>query len=298
MKKAIVTLMACALLTTSAFASEIPTAVTVQNLNGSQQCVKTFILPPSADPQSIIETPFDHEGYTYTYSTIIKEEHHSKDKRVQEEVVVIETAKKDLSVVLAHLSPTIDYVDDGYTGKLALDHTTITTEAAGYTNKSYTVTETKEIGNLPSNDLSYLPSTASKEGKVLSLASVDWQVQATSLVGDLLVPSQYKAVATYSSKASYSAATGYLTTATYLGEVSKNDVENITYTITYLGQKIPATGMSGFVIEIAQNPFVMGATSLMLLVTMLTALVVYRRREQRYQMEDADYEMTEEVDAK
>ena len=131
MKKAIVSLMTCVLLITSAFASEIPTDVTVQNLNGSQQCVKTFTLPPSADPKSLMEAPFDHEGYTYTYSTIVKEEHRNSDKRVQEEVVVIETAKKDLSAVLAHLSPTIKYVDDGYTGILSLDHTTITTEAAG-----------------------------------------------------------------------------------------------------------------------------------------------------------------------
>ena len=286
MKKAIVLLMACVLLTTSAFASEIPTAVTVQNLNGSQQYIKTFTIAPHTDPVALMEAPFDHEGYTYTYSSIVKEEHHNNDKRVQEEVVVIETAKKDLSAVLAHLSPTLQYAEDGYTGTLTLDHTTITTQAAGYTNKSYTVTETKEVDNLASNDLSYVPSTAIKEGKTLPLASVDWQVQATSLVGDILVPSQYKAVATYSSQSSYRAATGYITTATYAGEVSKNSMDSITYTITYAGEEIPIPvvptaepAIAETIVAVAESPLVLGWLSVVLFNTLLTMIMAHRQNK-------------------
>ena len=39
-------------------------------------------------------------------------------------------------------------------------------------------------------------------------ANVEWQVTGTDLVGEALMPSQYQAVATYSAKASYQAATG------------------------------------------------------------------------------------------
>ena len=194
--------------------------------------------------------------------------------------------------MLAHLSPTIEYIDDGYTGTLSLDHTTITTEAAGYTSKSYTVTETKEIGNLPSNDLSYVPSTTVKDGKTLPIASVDWQVQATSLVGDVLVPSQYKAVATYSSKASYNAATGYLTTATYVGEVSKESTDSITYTITYLGEEIPVPivepSIGDRIVDIVQNPIVLGSTSLILLVALMSTLFIHRKSKHQH------YELVEE----
>ena len=56
MKKSIV-LMALALsmaMSTSAFALEVPTDTVVQNLNGSQQVIKTYTLSLDADPQELI----------------------------------------------------------------------------------------------------------------------------------------------------------------------------------------------------------------------------------------------------
>ena len=63
-----------------------------------------------------------------------------------------------------------------------------------------------------SDGYDYEIKDVSKYDKVLQLVGVDWQVQGTALVDDLLVPSSYKAVAQYSAKASYSAATGYIST--------------------------------------------------------------------------------------
>ena len=71
--------------------------------------------------------------------------------------LVIETQKKDLADVLEALDPTIEYDNGHYSGVLALDHTTIHTEPAGYTSGSYTIRETKEIGRLDSNDMAYVP---------------------------------------------------------------------------------------------------------------------------------------------
>ena len=47
---------------TGASALEVPTDITVQNLNGSQQLIKTYTLPPGSDPQQLIEEPFDQDG--------------------------------------------------------------------------------------------------------------------------------------------------------------------------------------------------------------------------------------------
>lgn len=82
------------------------------------------------------------------------------------------------------------------------------TEDPRYTTKYSKTTETKVIGNLDRNDMSYVPATTVKNGKTLSLANVDWQVTGTALVGESLVPSQFQAVATYSATSSYKAATG------------------------------------------------------------------------------------------
>ena len=52
--KKFVPLIALALtlsLSTSAFAMEVPTDTVVQNLNGSQQVIKTYTIDPGTDPQ-------------------------------------------------------------------------------------------------------------------------------------------------------------------------------------------------------------------------------------------------------
>ena len=237
MKKAILCVLLTLSMSVSAFALEVPTDTVVQNLNGSQQVIKTFTIPADQDPQSLIEQPFELEGYLYTFTDIVKTENAVEESRPHTEIITVETGKNDLALILQQLKPTVEYDDGVFRGILALDHTTINTEASGYVPKSYTVSEVKTIGQLDRNDMSYVPSTTVKNGRTLSLANVEWQVTGTDLVGEALVPSSYQAVATYSAKATYQAATGYVTTAEYTGEVTHEGVESITYVLTYLGTK-------------------------------------------------------------
>lgn len=74
MKRLLTCLLLAAALVTNACALEVPTDTTVQNLNGSQQLIKTYTLPPGADPQQLIEEPFDQKGWHYTFADIVKEE--------------------------------------------------------------------------------------------------------------------------------------------------------------------------------------------------------------------------------
>lgn len=242
MKKRVVLLTLALVMTLpiQAFAMEVPTETIVQNLNGSQQVVKTYTIAPGDDPQELVEEPFELEGYLYTFADIVKMENHVEESRQQTETVTVETSKKDLSVILEQLAPTIEFDDGTYTGTLSLDHTSLHTEAAGYTSRSSTLSDTKTIGPLDRNDMSYVPATTVKNGVTLNLSNVDWQVIGTELVGDVLAPSSYQAVATYTGKSYYSAATGYITTAEYVGEVTRDGVESVTYELTYLGTEIPA----------------------------------------------------------
>lgn len=223
----------------TAGAMEVPTETVVQNLNGTQQYIKTFTVEPTVDPQTLVEEDFDYEGYTYTFSSIVKEEHSLQDEKQHTEPVSVETSGKDLKEVLAMLEPTQEYSDGTYSGTLYLDHTSIATTAAGYASHSYTIQDTKEIDNLDSNDMAYVPDTVIKDGTTIPLTGVDWQVQGTSLVDDVLVPTSYKAIATYSGTGYYTAATGYVTTAEYVGTISCDVVQNVTYTLTYTGVPIP-----------------------------------------------------------
>ena len=237
MKKVISCVLLMLVLTSNALALEVPTDTVVQNLNGSQQAIKTFTVSPEQDPAALIEEPFELEGYLYTFADIVKSENPVEETQIHTEVITVETTKDDLALILEQLKPTIEYDDGRFQGTLALDHTSLNTVAAGYATKNYTVTETKTIGQLDRNDMSYVPATTIKNGRTLSLANVEWQVTGTDLVGEALMPSQYQAVATYSAKASYQAATGYVTTAEYTGEITHEGVESVTYVLTYLGTK-------------------------------------------------------------
>lgn len=244
MKRVISCVLLMLVLTSNAFALEVPTGTVVQNLNGSQQAIKTFTVSPEQDPAALIEEPFELEGYLYTFADIVKSENPVEEKRIHTEVITVETTKDDLALILEQLKPTIEYDDGRFQGTLALDHTSLNTVAAGYATKNYTVTETKTIGQLDRNDMSYVPATTIKNGRTLSLANVEWQVTGTDLVGEALMPSQYQAVATYSAKASYQAATGYVTTAEYIGDVTHEGVESVTYVLTYIGTEANHKGVS------------------------------------------------------
>lgn len=235
-------------LTTSAFAAEVPDNIVVENLNGEQRLVKTYTLDPEVDPDTLKEPSFDYEGYHYAWVYTTKEEAPYQETKKVTQTVTVETSSKDLSVILERLTPTITYDDGEFSGELALDHTTLTTEASGYTSKYSTISETKVIGNLDRNDMSYVPATTVKNGKTLSLVNVEWQVTGTDLVGEALLPSRYQAVATYSASSSYQVATGYITTADYIGEVSASGIDHITYTVVYTGTEIvpePDSNSSG-----------------------------------------------------
>lgn len=225
-------------LVTTALASEVPDTLVVENLNGQQRIVKTYVLSPETDPEVLKEPSFEYDGFLYTWAYTTKAEKEFLETKTAVETVTVETDKKDLSVILEQLVSTIPYDDGEFTGELSLDHTTITTEAAGYATKSGRVTATKTIGPLDRNDMSYVPATTVKDGRTLSLSNVEWQVIGTDLVGDVLAPSSYQAIATYSASTSYQVATGYVTTAEYKGEVTAHGVENITYTVVYVGTEI------------------------------------------------------------
>lgn len=310
MKKYILSLLLALTLSVSAFAMEVPTETVIRNLNGSQQLIKTYILSPDADPQALIEAPFELEGYTYTFADIVKEENRVADTGRHTETVTLETTTNELSDILEQMASTMEYDDGLYTGTLALDHTSIRTEASGYTTKSRKVSTTKTIGPVDRNDMSYVPATAVKDGVTLNLSGVDWQVIGTDVAGDALAPCSYQAVASYSGKTYYQAATGYITTADYVGEITRDNVESVTYQVTYLGKLVAADAAADNTDDPAASdqkvsvkeaaipvlPYVTGGLAVAAIIT-LAVMLMRSRKELRMLQEpedEADNEMEDE----
>ena len=74
-------------LMTSAFAAEVPEELVVENLNGQQRLVKTYVLSPDVDPDTLKEPPFDYDGFTYTWAYTTKEEQPYLDAKTVTEPV-------------------------------------------------------------------------------------------------------------------------------------------------------------------------------------------------------------------
>ena len=299
MKKICLCLLLTAALTMSASALEVPTNTVVQNLNGSQQVVKTYTVAPDVDAQTLIEEPFQLEGFLYTYADIVKEENQVAERQFHTETVTVETAKKNLDVILEQLAPTMEYDDGTWAGTLALDHTSINTQAAGYTTGSSTVTATKTIGPLDRNDMSYVPATTTKNGVTLNLSNVEWQVIGADVVGDVMAPCSYQAVATYSGKSYYKAATGYVTTANYVGEVTHEGVESVTYQVTYLGKEYepepspdPGSEQPNLLQRVVFSPNflrnVLGGAGVITAVVLTVLLILSRREVKSLRSEDGE----------
>lgn len=142
--------------------------------------------------------------------------------------------------------------------------------------------------------MAYVPDTTTKNGVTVQLQSVDWQVQGTSLVDDILVPAQYKAVATYAGRASYRAATGYVTTAKYIGDIVAEGIESVTYTVIYTGT--PSSILQRVVAKSTEN-FPIILIFLVVIALAITAVVLIWRNHKRSQ-EDTVYheEFSEEED--
>ena len=299
MKKICLCLLLTAALTMSASALEVPTSTVVQNLNGSQQVVKTYTVSPEVDAQTLIEEPFQLEGFLYTYADIVKQDNRVAERQSHTETVTVETAKKNQDVILEQLAPTMEYDDGAWSGTLALDHTSISTQAAGYTTGSSTVTATKTIGPLDRNDMSYVPATTTKNGVTLNLSNVEWQVIGADVVGDVMAPCSYQAVATYSGKSYYKAATGYVTTANYVGEVTHEGVESVTYQVTYLGKEYepepsPASeeGQPNLLQRVVSSPNflrnVLGGAGVITAVVLTVLLILSRREVKSLRSEDGE----------
>ena len=134
--------------------------------------------------------------------------------------------------------------EDGYTGKLHLDHTTVKVTTDGYATKTGTVSATRTYPNLSDADLSLVPKTISDGGRSLTLADVQWS-NSTQEEGDGVV-TRYTATARYTGSTSSKYATGYTVTADYSGEVSKTGCNVVTYTAVFGSTEAPKdSGVQG-----------------------------------------------------
>ena len=132
--------------------------------------------------------------------------------------------------VLALLPQEKEFVtEDGLSGTLTLQLSTVRVETAGYGSSTKTVTTTRSYPNLESQDTQYIPKSIQDGGRTMTLQDISWQTANTANVDDFALGDRYTAVATYTGTATSSYVTGYNVSAEYSGTVSRIALDRVRY---------------------------------------------------------------------
>ena len=134
-----------------------------------------YQLSLSDDPSAIPTAVFERDGRRYYLLDLIQEDDVGVDTRDYTDTITQDSDTKDLSVILKQLDPHREITtEDGYTGLLALDYTSVTVEAKGYKTSTRSLSATRTYPNLSDADLSLVPKTVTENGRTLSLGAVEW----------------------------------------------------------------------------------------------------------------------------
>ena len=214
--------------------SVYPAEVRMREENGISRLEKVYYLTAEDDPAKIPTGNFEREGKTYTLLDLLKNDQTETETKEIIEVITMDSETKDMTEILKLLKPKLEIsTEDGYSGVLTLDYTTIFVEAAGYKTSSRTVSATRTYPNLSDADVSLIPKSVDEGGRTLTLADVDWQSAAADNVDGYDLALRYNAVATYTGTATSKYATGYTVTADYKGEVTRTSCDTIVYTAVF-----------------------------------------------------------------
>ena len=214
-----------------------PAEIRSSQQNGTYYLEKIYYLSTHDDPASISTEPFDREGRHYTLLDILKNDLSETDTKEYIEVITLESESKELEKIIPMLEPKLEVTtEDGYTGILKPDYTTISVEAAGYGNSSWTASASRTYPNLSDADVSLLPKTIEDSGRTLTLANVDWQEGNTDYVDGEPMAVTYTAIASYTTTVYARYATGYTVTVDYIGDITKTSVDTIIYTAVFAAE--------------------------------------------------------------
>ena len=211
-----------------------PAEVRSSEIGGVYRLEKVYYLTAKDDPAGIPTADFEREGRAYTLLDLLKNDRTETDTREHIEVVMLESDTKDMAEIIKRIEPGVEITtEDGYTGTLTADYTTLQVEASGYKTRSRTVTAERSYPNLSDADVSLIPKSIEENGRTLTLADVKWQEAAVDPMDGYEVPLRYTAVASYTGTATSKYATGYTVTVEYKGDVTRTSCDTVVYTAVF-----------------------------------------------------------------
>lgn len=200
---------------------------------------KVYQLSLGDDPGGIPTEDFIRGGRLYYLLDMTKKDEVGVDTKPYIHTITQASDTNNMEAVLQQLDAELEVTtEDGYTGTLHLDHTTVQVTTDGYATKTGSVSATRSYPNLSEADLSLIPKTIEDKGRTLTLADVQWS-DSTQTDGEGSPMIRYTATAKYTGTTSSKYATGYTVSANYTGEVAKTGCDVVTYTATFGSMEAP-----------------------------------------------------------
>lgn len=219
----------------TAFAANVyPVSVETVQDGKNEEIHKVYELKNGETPEMIPKNDFEHNGVWYELRDILKEEIPSYETKQITEPVTLESQSNKMEDILPLIPAEKDVqTEDGFSGKLELDISSVKIESKGTGRSSYQKSVTRTYPNLAGADLQYIPKTTVEGGSTLQFSSVEWQSDNTANVDDYAVTDRFTAIVTYSGTGTRSYSKGYIVTAEYKGTVSKTSMDITRYTAVF-----------------------------------------------------------------
>ena len=200
---------------------------------------KVYQLSLDDDPGGIPTEDFVRGGRLYYLLDMTKKDEVGVDTKPYIHTITQASDTNNMEAVLQQLDAELEVTtEDGYTGTLHLDHTSVQVTTDGYATRTGSVSASRTYPNLSEADLSLIPKTVEDKGRTLTLADVQWS-NSTQTDGEGNPMIRYTATAKYTGTTSSKYATGYTVSANYTGEVAKTGCDVVTYTATFGSVEAP-----------------------------------------------------------
>jgi len=197
-----------------------PIDVETTTENGVTIIRKTFAATPELDPQTLIED-FEQDGAHFTFREILRMEAPGETlTRTASKTAAIVSDTDDRTEVIQLFADTVSYEQDGYSGWLRLDFTSLVIEAEDYETFAYPFTRTRDIPGLSRND----PALIEREWEGMTLSGLSFRQGADG---------RYTATAVYRGMTTGRRPVSFVATVNYYGEVTSTMPDNILYVIVY-----------------------------------------------------------------
>lgn len=154
----------------------------------------------------------------------------TKEQETIEERV---TNTNNLEKVITLFNETKDFEDDGYTGTLIRDNSTLKVQIKDSYQEEYKVYLQKSYDNVPSNELNDIPKEIRENGTTYYLVNPVWNIAETEMISNNEVPTTYNGIMYYEGIKTKTIVTSYLASVKYRGTLEKQVLDTTTFTAQY-----------------------------------------------------------------